>query len=443
MRDNSCDKIAPWVHEARGADSADLNTEVNAAVGKHNTALTYQFKAQITRDGHCRLDAVLRMSATLYNAALQERRDAHRMANVSVSRYDQCKAFTDVRGDDPAWAALDVQVGRSALFRVDRAYQSFFRRVKAGGAPGFPRFKAARRYRCIELNDAHSRGWLAVNGDRAQVRIKGLPTFRLRLHRSLPDGQPRVVRITRKARGVYVDLVYGHDNPPVSGALPTKPIGIDLGVAKRVTLSDGTSVAGVEIDRRRLRRLQRRVSRARRRSNGRRSKTAALAREWQRVSDAERGKVHQLTTAIVQAYDFVAVEDLRIPNMTRSAAGTPDAPGRNVAAKRGLNRNILSQSWGRVLSQLEYKAASAGVPLVRVNPAHTSQGCAACGAVDKGSRHGQSFRCRHCGHAADADVNAAINILRRGLQAAFGPTVPVPARTARCHQPRPLGPVCA
>ncbi|MXZ90091.1 MAG: IS200/IS605 family element transposase accessory protein TnpB [Chloroflexi bacterium] len=412
-------------------------------MGKHTTARTYQVKAQLTREGHRRLDAVLRMSARLYNAALQERRDAYRMAGVSISKYDQTKQFTLVRGDDPAWAALDVQVGRSALFRVDRAYQAFFRRIKAGDKPGFPRFRSSRRYRSIELTDAGSRSWLTVNGDRAQIRVKGLPTLRLRPHRPLPAGQPQAVRITRKARGVYVDLVYGHDDPPTSGALPANPIGIDMGVAKRVSLSDGQTVAGVEIDRRRLRRLQRRVSRAKRGSNGRGRKVAALAREWQRVADAERGKAHQLTAALVQQYDFFAVEDLQIPNMTRSAAGTPEEPGQNVAAKSGLNRSILAQSWGRVLSQLEYKAASAGVPLVRVNPAYTSQGCAACGVVDGESRDGQSFRCGHCGYAADADVNAAINILRRGLDAAFGPAGSMPARAAGCQQPRPLGPVRA
>lgn len=133
---------------------------------------------------------------------------------------------------------------------------------------------------------------------------------------------------------------------------------------------------------------------------------------------------------------------LNIGNMTASASGTAESPGRNVAAKSGLNRGILEQGWGMMFAQLEYKAASAGIPFVRVNPARTSQTCADCGSVDPLSRKGTRFRCWHCGHTADADVNAARNILRRGLDA-LGLAGSLPARAAGRFQPSLLGPVHA
>ena len=160
-------------------------------------------------------------------------------------------------------------------------------------------------------------------------------------------------------------------------------MGIDVGVSRRAALSDGTILPGVELDRRCLVRPQRRLSRARRGSKGRERKRQTVAREWQRLADRERRITHGLSASIVKGYGLVAVEGLPTGNMSRSAAGTVEEPGKNVLAKSGLNRHILEQRWGRMYAQLRYKAASAGIPFVRVDPAHTSQACANCGAIDR------------------------------------------------------------
>ena len=112
---------------------------------------TYELRGYLSRSGHARLDAVLRECAELYNAALQERRDAYRMVRKTVTLYDQTKQFTDVRNDLPEWGSRDVNIGRGVLRRLDRAYNAFFRRVKAGETAGFPRFKSGRRWRTIDL----------------------------------------------------------------------------------------------------------------------------------------------------------------------------------------------------------------------------------------------------------------------------------------------------
>ena len=155
----------------------------------------------------------MRMCALLYNAALREWRDAYRQAGVSRSLADQFKELTLVRRDDPSgWGSLSVQVGRGALMRLDRARRAFYRRVERGETPGYPRFKTHSRWRTIELAEP-ARG-MVTSG---RVRIKGLPTLRLRSKASLPDpGQVRALTITKRGRRVFVNLTYEVEREPMS-----------------------------------------------------------------------------------------------------------------------------------------------------------------------------------------------------------------------------------
>ena len=225
------------------------------------------------------------------------------------------------------------------------------------------------------------------------------------------------IRITRKARRVQVQLVYNlGEAPETPTSPPERPVSMDAGIAQRYALSDGHFVPGRRLDRTRLERLQRRLSRAKRGSNNRRKAQQAVAREWERVTDSDTNWQHRASTALVQEYDLIAVEDLQIDNMRRSARGTAETPGRNVSAKAGLNRSIGEQAWGRFVQMLTYKAESAGKRLVRVPPHDTSRTCLACGVIDAGSRLTQSeFICVECGYMANADLVGATNVLYRGL----------------------------
>ena len=126
-----------------------------------------------------------------------------------------------------------------------------------------------------------------------------------------------------------------------------------------------------------------------------------------------RNACHEVTSALIRRFETIAIEDLAIGNMTASARGTVETPGRNVAAKSGLNRSILEQTWGMIRQQLTYKAEWAGRELVVVDPRYTSQTCSRCGVIEASSRHGEIYHCAHCGLRMDADHNAAINILLR------------------------------
>ena len=373
---------------------------------------TFQLRGYCRARGYERLRAALALCSELYNAALQERRDAWRLAGERRSLYDQERAFTAVRAELPEWAALDVTVGRGVLRRLDRAFSSFFRRVRDGERPGYPRFRSRRRYRTIELSQVRP-GMVRTTsgGRRALIRVKGLPVVEVRLRRALPPSeQLRSLRFVLRAGRLFVDLVYAVEREPLPPS--ERAVGVDLGVHQRLALSDGTLVEGRTPDRRRERRLRRAVSRSRRGSRRRARRVATLAREADRNSVRERNACHRVTTALVRVYGRIAVEDLRVPNMTRSARGTREEPGRGVAAKRALNRRILEQSWGRILGQISYKAEWAGRDLVRVDPAYTSRSCSGCGASTPQRRY-RVYDCPRCGLVLDRDVNAARNILAR------------------------------
>ena len=379
---------------------------------------TYQLRGYCTKAGHARIKRALADLCTLYNAALQERRDAWHMAGRSVSLYDQMRSLTLIRKDDPVWRELGIAVARGPLVRANRAFQAFFRRVKSGDKPGFPRFKPRRRYRCIELSEVRSSMVkISPDGRKAYIRIKGLPVIELRFQRPLPDSeQLRSLRIVDRPNGLTVDLVYEAEKEPLPPTSST--VGIDLGVNQRLTLSDGNTVEPQQLDRRRERRLHRDVSRCRKGSNTRRKRVATLSKETRRNAVRNRNQCHTVTTDLVQQHGHIAVEKLRIPNMTASAAGTVEEPGIQVAQKRGLNRSILEQSWGTILQQLRYKAAWAGRELFEVDPRYTSKTCSRCGAIAEGPPAiYRIFQCCACDYEADRDLNAALNIEYR----AFGP----------------------
>ncbi len=203
-------------------------------------------------------------------------------------------------------------------------------------------------------------------------------------------------------RILSVDLVYAEQVVPLPHS--NEAIGIDMGVNERMTLSDGGTVERRVVDRKRERRLQRVISRRQKGSNGRRKAVAAFAREKRRNAIRNRNACHRVTTVLVRRYGRIVIEGLLIQNMT----------GAGGAHKRGLNREMLAQTWGVLRQQLAYKAEWAGRRLVEVNPAYTSRTCAECGEVNGKPRRYRVFACSVCGHADDRDVNAARNILARG-----------------------------
>ena len=363
---------------------------------------TYKCRAKLTRSGHEALSRVFGMCATLYNACLEERIDCYRKTGEFRSYYDQCKALTEVRTDDPEYANISVQVFRGVVGRIDKAYKSFFRRVKTKDKAGFPRFKSSKRWRTIEIND---QCWkiLKHEGQKLVLNIKGLPHIEVKTERELPSNTLlKAIRITRKPLRTEVALSYELPTPEAKPA--DNPVGIDMGISKRLTLSNGRALEKRKIDRRKLIRLQRSVSRKEKGSNNRKKAVSLLAKEWQRLTEKERNYLHRLTSEIVKMYDFIVMEKLETKKML---------------ANRQLAKSISEQTWGKFAVLLNEKAESAGVRVVAVDPKGTSQECSSCGATVEKSLSIRTHRCT-CGYEADRDLNAAINILHRGISVAGG-----------------------
>ena len=364
---------------------------------------TYKCRVKLSSAGHERLGEIFSLSAELYNAGLESRIDCYRKTGESRSLYDQYKELVQVRAELPEYEAVSSIVFRGVLSRLDKAYKSLFRRVRAKEKAGFPRWKSGRRWRTIEINDQCWR-MLKKQGNKLVLKIKGLPRIEVKPSRKLPPNNLlKAIRITRKPLRTEVCLSYDLPTPEAKPEV-NNPVGIDMGISKRLTLSDGETVENREIDRKKIIRLQRSVSRKKKGSNNRRKAVSLLAKEWQRLTDKERDYLHRLTAEIARMYDFIAVEKLKTKNMLRNG---------------NLARSISEQTWGKFITLLDEKAESAGGKMVYVDPRGTSQECSNCGATVKKSLSVRVHRCS-CGYEADRDVNAAINILHRGITIAGG-----------------------
>jgi putative transposase len=228
----------------------------------------------------------------------------------------------------------------------------------------------------------------------------------------------KTVSVKREGRRWFV-ILSCDDVPAEPLAATGAVVGVDMGVASFLTTSDEQHIDNprhLAVSADRLAAAQRALARRKRGSRRRRKARARVAAVHSKVRRQRLDHAHKAALDLVRNHDVIVHEDLRIGNMTRSASGTIEKPGRMVAQKAGLNRSVLDAGWGVFLTILSHKAESAGRLVVAVNPANTSRTCARCGHCAAGNRVTQAeFRCQACGHAAHADVNAAINILRAGL----------------------------
>ena len=248
-----------------------------------------------------------------------------------------------------------------------------------------------------------------LNRHWGQVRVPKAGCIRFRWSRRIPDGV-KSFRITRDRAGRW-HLAFAHVPDPVPAPGNGQVVGVDRGVTISAALSTGEmlTVPGLsQGEQRRLRHLQRRLARARKGSGRRGRVKATIARLKARERDRRKDWCEKLSTDLARRFDIICIEDLNITGMTRSAKGTVEAPGRNVAAKTGLNRGIGRSGWGLLARRLQDKAPGR---VKKVDPAFTSQRCSECRHVDRKSRESQAvFRCTACGFTCNADVNAARDI---------------------------------
>ncbi|MET7844224.1 transposase [Streptomyces sp. NPDC005356] len=378
------------------------------------------------------LGEMLRDHCSLYNGALQERRDAYRHASKTSIKYGQQSVqLKDIRAFDPErqgrWSFSSQQ---ATLRRLDRAFAAFFRRVKSGEKPGYPRFRGVNWFDTVEFpKDGDGCRWDSTPHDPVtRVRLQGVGHVRVHQHRAVA-GRVKTVSVKREGRRWFVVLTVEQVQPeplPATGSL----VGIDLGIANFLTTSDGEfvpsprhgakSAAKLEAAQQALSRIPR-VRRDRRTANHRRA-VEKVAKLHRKVRRQRLDHAHKTALDLVREHDFIAHEDLKIRNMSKAPAPKPDPDTsggflpNGAGAKAGLNRSIADAGWGVFLTILAAKAESAGREVIAVDPRNTSRKCPACGHTSAENRPTQEkFHCVSCGHTAHADTVGATNVLRAGL----------------------------
>jgi putative transposase len=377
----------------------------------------YKLRAYPTRPQEGRAVRLLADHCELYNAALAERREAWRMRRVSISYGDQSAQLKDIRAEDPQGQGRhSFTAQQQTLRRLNRSFLGFFKRVKTGQTPGYPRFKPHQRFNQVMFVAGDGAKWQPAvgrgrGGRWAHASFQAVGCLKVNQHRAV-TGRVKTLQLKREHRRWYVIVVTEVDIEPLP---PTgRFVGIDVGVARFLTTSDCQVVANPRfLDRAqaRITTLQRRAERAKRGSGNHMQLRRQLAREWRRVRNQRLDFHHKTSRTLVDSYDAFALEDLRITSMTVSAKGTVEHPGRNIAQKAGLNRSILDAGWGQFTAILTAKAVSAGRRVILVNPAYTSIDCHACGARCTRPRQA-AVSCPTCGEM-DADINGARNIAAR------------------------------
>ena len=295
-----------------------------------------------------------------------------------------------------------------ALKDLERAYQSFFAK-----RAGFPRFKRKGSGESFRYPDANQ---FEIDQPNSRIKLPKLGWIRYRNSRNIL-GAAKNITIQLCGGKCYASIQTEREvEPPRPTA--TTAIGIDVGIARLATLSDGSFIAPLNSFKKhqqRLARYQRRMGRKVRFSNNWNKAKIQVQKVHRQIANARRDFLHKATTTISKNHALVCIEDLQVRNLSRSSKGTSEQHGIRVRQKSGLNRAILDQGWAEFRRQLAYKTQWAGGMLVAVPAHHTSQTCPCCGHVAPANRRTQAqFLCVECAHTANADVVGAINVLERG-----------------------------
>jgi len=300
-----------------------------------------------------------------------------------------------------------AQSMQQVLKNIDRAITEFFNKNSKNG---FPKFK--KKGRCLDSFKYPQN--VRMSGNMVFLPKIGLVRF---IKSREIEGRIRNATVSRRGGHWYVSIQTEFDIPdPVHPS--TLSVGIDLGISRFATLSDGSFLAPLNSFKKlenKLSQEQLRLSNKVRFSANWQKQKKKIAKIYGKITDSRKDYLHKASTTISKNHAIVYVEDLKIANMSKSASGTKDAPGRNVKAKSGLNKAILDQGWFEFRRQLEYKLLWSGGRLIKVPPQNTSRTCHECGCVSKENRKSQSvFKCIKCSYKENADYVAAINIKRAG-----------------------------
>lgn len=361
---------------------------------------TYKYRLYPTTKQKKALQGSLDACRWVYNKTLETRKKAWEERNESISRYDTSKLLTEWKRGNPFLENAYSQCLQNVTLRVDLAFRHFFRRVKAGETPGYPRFRGFDRYDSFTFPQSG----FSLGGDRLKLSKAG--SIRIKKHRDI-EGTTKTLTIRRTNGKWYACFSCEVDPAPLPAS--DKVVGIDVGLHSFAVLSTGEKVDNprfLKSDAKRLARAQRRLSKADRNTPDRKKQRKKLSRLHERIANRRTDFAHKLSRTIVNTYQVIALEKLNIKGMMSN---------HTKVFGHKLNRSIGDAAWNQFMQFTAYKAEYAGRQVVFVNPNGTSKRCSRCGQIVEKTLADRVHSCS-CGLVLDRDENAAINILSLGLQ---------------------------
>ncbi len=374
---------------------------------------TYQFRVYPTHKQARTLEQWLVLCCETYNAALDERKSAYRVAGVTLSYEDQCAELPACKEVRPDLASVPSQVLQDVVKRVGLAFQAFFGRVeegKVGKKAGFPRFKSRFRYHSLTFKQYGNSFQIHELGKkkRGMLELAKLGQVKMVLHRQI-QGTPKTAIVKRTPTGKwFVNItVELHEQHLQETHLPPsqEEVGIDVGLCTFAYLSTEEAIANPRFFREeeaKLARAQRKLARAPKGSKEREKKRKIVARTHERIANRRKNFIEQAVCQLVARFGFIAVEALVVHNMVKNPR---------------LSKSIADASWSLFFTRLVVKAEEAGRQVVKVNPAYTSQTCSACGHRQPMLLSVRVYECPHCGLIIHRDHNGSLNILADARQA--------------------------
>jgi putative transposase len=367
---------------------------------------TFQYRLYLTKKQHTMLNKWLALCCETYNAALQERRDAYRMAGISLGYSHQCTELPACKEVRPELAEVNSQVLQDVLKRVDRAFDGFFRRVEEGQQPGYPRFRSSLRYNSLTFKQYHNSFDIhAGKKQEGALILSKLGHIKMVMHRPL-TGIPKTATVKRTPTGkwfvsISVESELEADCLPPSDA----QVGIDVGLKTFAYLSTGGQIDNPRFFRKEeqaLSRAHRKLSKEQKGTQQREKRRKVVARVHERVRWRRENFIRQEVVSLIKRFGFIAVEALVVRNLIKNPK---------------LAKSIADAAWSSFFAHLLSKAEEAGREVVRVNPAYTSQTCSGCGHRQAMPLSVRVYECPSCGLVIDRDHNGSKNILDEALEA--------------------------
>lgn len=390
----------------------------------------YKFRIYPTQKQIGKMEWTLRRCKELYNAALEERREAYRMNGVSVSYTMQANQLSAIKALREEYQDIHSQVQQDVLKRLDKAMDAFFRRIKNGEKPGYPRFKSGERYDSFTYPQ---RGYEIIN---KRLHLSKIGHIKIKLHREI-KGTMKTCTIKREGDQWYAVFTIEYEFDPSMTFHPSEEeVGIDLGLNSFAALSDGTFIENPRIYRNmeeEIKLVHKKIARRKKGSHRRKRAKKELSRLYRISRNKRKDFLHKVSRKLVNTYRTLVFEDLQIDNMTKAPQPKQDENGKylpnGASAKAGLNKSILDAGWGAFVALCTHKAAEAGGTVVKVAPHGTSQVCSQCGCVVPKDLSVRWHSCPHCGYEADRDTNGAQNVLHRYLLQKMNGAGSVPQRS--------------